>query len=300
MVGSADIPHESFTESVIRVYGYIPLRRGRTDRAAMTKALNVLQQGGIVGIFPEGGIWEVGQKKAHTGVAWLSKKAKAPVLPIGFSGTLGSLTQALKLKRPKMIMNVGKPIPPAILPKGTANKPFLEQYAEEVMAAVKNLVPADDPMHKPEAIKETFELRVALFAQDKSPVPIPEGMDIEHPEELAKFFHRPIILKIFKKNLDLPVDALQGLDNEQNPRSIANATEYVLGYLDKENPYLLSYRFGPKEAEAMRLGLEEMSRLAKWADERGYALKVTPIRRYITPDHREIVQIKQGKQKEWM
>lgn len=300
MVGSADIPQEGLTESVLRFYGYIPLRRGRTDRAAMNMALDVLRQGGIVGIFPEGGIWELGAKKPHTGVAWLSAQANAPVLPIGFSGTLGALTAAFQLKRPRLCMQVGQALPAAVAPRGAERKAYLESYAEQIMAKVADLLPADDPSRKPEALNERFELRVNLFTAENAPVTIPLQLTIHHPEALAKFLHRPIILKIFKKNLKMPVDALEGLDAEQSPIRIADAIRYVLDYLGGENPYLLTYRFGPKEGEAMKLGLEELYRLARWAEERGLSLKVVPIRRYLTPDQREVVQVKQGQFGEWM
>lgn len=300
MVGSADIPQEGFTESVLRFYGYIPLRRGRTDRKAMTMALDVLRQGGIVGIFPEGGIWEIGAKKPQTGVAWLSQQSGAPVLPIGFSGTLGALGAALKLKRPLLKMRVGKMMPAANPPERAARKEYLESYAEQVMQAVIDLLPADDPSRLPEVLDENFELRVNVYHPQSGPVSLPRELLVQHPVELAKFLHRPIILKIFKKNLHMPVDALNGLDAEQNPKNIADAIRYVLDYLGGENPYLLTYRFGPKEGEAMKLGLEELYRLAIWAQEKGCQLKVVPIRRYITRDKKEVIQIKQSEFQEWM
>ncbi len=300
MVGSADIPQEGLTESVLRFYGYIPLRRGRTDRKAMTMALDVLRQGGIVGIFPEGGIWETGAKKPQTGVAWLSQQSGAPVLPIGFSGTLGALGAALKLKRPRLKMRVGKVMPAANPPERAARKEYLESYAAQVMQAVIDLLPADDASRSPEVLDEKFELRVSVFSQDGSLVTLPKELLINHPVELAKFLHRPIILKIFKKNLHMPVDALNGLDVEQNPEKIGQAIRYVLDYLGGENPYLLTYRFGPKEGEAMKLGLEELYRLAIWCQERDCQLKVVPIRRYLTREKKEIIQIKQSEFREWM
>ncbi|MEZ4679148.1 MAG: lysophospholipid acyltransferase family protein [Caldilineaceae bacterium] len=39
-----------------RIFESIPIWRGQVDRKAMTRAVHVLREGGVVGIFPEGGI----------------------------------------------------------------------------------------------------------------------------------------------------------------------------------------------------------------------------------------------------
>jgi hypothetical protein len=117
---------------------------------------------------------------------------------------------------------------------------------------------------------------------------------------LAKFLHRPGILKIFTSNLNLPTRPLQNLDHETDPERIAEAVRAILDYLREDNPYLLTYRFGPQEAEAMRLGLEELLVIANWASGSGLRLILTPIRRYISPDGEEVVQVKQGAFERWM
>jgi len=63
-------------------------------------------------LFPEGGIWYPGAKEAKRGVAWLSHRADAPILPIGFGGLEGALDAIFKLKRPELVMNDGTLIPP--------------------------------------------------------------------------------------------------------------------------------------------------------------------------------------------
>lgn len=60
MLGAADIPHERISQIAMGFYGCIPVRRGHVDRPALNKALDVLQQRGVIGIFREGGIWQAG------------------------------------------------------------------------------------------------------------------------------------------------------------------------------------------------------------------------------------------------
>jgi|SRR5690349_8591092 len=100
IIGNGDIPFDPKYSWAVQLWGIIPIQRGTMDREALNVALDVLKQGGIVGIFPEGGIWESTAKKSKTGVSWLSYQAGAPILPIGFGGIDGALGAAFKLKRP--------------------------------------------------------------------------------------------------------------------------------------------------------------------------------------------------------
>jgi hypothetical protein len=267
----------------------------------MNKALDVLKQRGILGIFPEGGIWDAGAMKAQSGVAWLSYRAGAPVLPIGFSGTRGALGAAFKLKQPKISMRIGNLIPAARLPQGKPRKVYFQEFAAEVMETVRSLLPEDDLNRQVRTINERFELEITLHGEDGSSQEPPPELAIQHTSALSKFLHRPAILKIFRKNLRMPIKALQNLDTHHDPCEIAVATQHILNYLKDDNPYLLPYRFGPKESAAMQLGLEELLDLAQWAAEEGFSLIITPIYRYYRSDQEgEIVQTKQGKFEHWM
>ena len=93
---------------------------------------------------------------------------------------------------------------------------------------------------------------------------------------------------------------LQDLQNRHDPGAIAKAVDAITRYLKDENPYLLTYRFGPREAEEMAAGLQELLALAQWAARAGFSLAVTPIRRYFSPQMgKEIAQIEQGTFKHW-
>jgi 1-acyl-sn-glycerol-3-phosphate acyltransferase len=301
MLGSIDVPHEKITDIVSRIYGYIPIRRGRLEKTAMNQAVDVLKQGGILGIFPEGGIWDAGAMRAQTGVAWLSYRSGAPVLPLGFSGTKGALGAAFKLQQPQISMRVGEPLSPAQLPKDMPRKLYFQEYAGTVMDAVNALIPEDALPQSNQITDEDFELQVALRTSNGGAQSCPPDMRIEHARSLTKFLHRPGILKIFRKNLHMPIQALQNLDYSHNAGEIARGTQMILDYLKNDNPYLLTYRFGPKEAQNMRQGLEELHNLAHWADVQGLELYLTPIRRYhLIGQEDEIVQTKQGRFEGWM
>lgn len=301
-VGSADVPHEPIFDFATRFYGYIPIRRGRIERASLNQAADVLKQKGTIGIFPEGGVWNPGTMRAQTGVAWLSYHTQTPVLPIAFSNATGALAQAAKLKRPRLAMYVGKPMPAATYNrKDGSRKTVFEAYATRVMDAVHDMIPVDERVHPVEIEYEEFETKIIVCDQNDTPVDIPADLQITHTSPLAKFLQRPVILRIFSRHFKLPTQALQNLDAEHHPAHIADAVTHVLNFLEHENPYLLVYRFGPKEGDYMKEGLQQLHTLAQWTNRHGYKLKVTPIRRYkLKNKPTETVQTTQHNVDQWI
>jgi 1-acyl-sn-glycerol-3-phosphate acyltransferase len=279
LMAAGEIPLDPRYAPFANTYGYIPVRRGAMDRQAMNQALGVLRQGGVIGMFPEGGIWESAFKRARTGVAWLSYHATAPIVPVGFGGIDGALTAALKFERPRLSMNIGAVMPPI---QGQGDKPLkviLEEGARAVMSQVEALVPEEDKRRWNRIQDERFELELSVYRRDGTPVELPDNLTLSRPEMLSKFFHRPLLLDVMSRNLELPVQALQRLDAENDPQRLADAAQVALGYLD-QNPHFLSYRFGYEQGSGMKTGLLELRDIGRWAQERGYRLMVTPIRRY--------------------
>ncbi len=301
MLGAGDLPKEPIVELVEGLYWYISINRGAVDRPALRKALGILEQDGRLGIFPEGGTWEPGEMRAQTGVSWLSYRGKAPVLPVAFSGTFGALDKALKFKRPTITMTIGELIPAAELPDKKARKQYLQEYANHVMGAVRDLLPPDDPAVRSDVQDECFELEINLRDQDGDPRSVPQDLEIQHIESLVKFLHRPAILAIFSDDLELPVETLQNLHESPSASEVAEALGIVLETLATDYPYLLVYRFGPQQAEKMKHGLMELLALAEWADEEGLDLKIIPIRRYYSREtEEEVVQIEQEAYGAWI
>lgn len=279
LIATGEIPMDPRYARIIHTYGIIPIQRGSMDRVALNAALDVLKQGGVVGIFPEGGIWESQIKKGRTGVAWLSYMSGAPVLPVGFGGVDGALAAAFKFKRPGLSMNIGELIPALKIDESKAKKEALQDATDHIMNAIAALIPEADKQRWNRIQDERFEL--CLHATDPSgaPLDIPAELHPAQPELLAKFFHRPLMLDVFVRNLNLPAKALQQLDTMRDPRALAEAAQVILGYLE-QNPHFLSYRFGYEEAAGMHDGLTKLRDLGRWLAERGGGLHVVPVRRY--------------------
>lgn len=76
-------------------------REGRPTRDAIQQALRRLEQGRVVGIFPEGGRNEGSSlEEALAGVALLARRSGALVLPAGLAGTERSMPKGAALPEP--------------------------------------------------------------------------------------------------------------------------------------------------------------------------------------------------------
>jgi len=300
-LGTGDLPQEAITEFFEAIYKYIPIKRGHLDRQALQKTLGIIHAGGILGIFPEGGIWEPGQMRAQTGVAWLSYRSQAPVLPIGYAGTANALGTALKFKRPKLKILIGELIPAAKIPDDVARKTYFETYSEDVLSQIRQLLPADDPAREIKIQNERFSLEVSALNSRGQEVHIPDHLVINHSQGLVKLMHRPRALYLFRFNLSLDISAVEKLHESPTATEIRKACDLILNALHNTHPYLLTYRFGPKEGQAMQQGIEELQKLAQWAEESNLPLRVTPIRKFFsTKEGQDITQTTQETADGWM
>ncbi len=280
MLGAGDIAPPPWMDAITQLYGFIPVNRGNFDRPALRKAMSVLEQGGILGIFPEGGVWDPGAMEAKRGVAWLSYHTGSPILPIGFGGVEGALDATFKLKRPRLVMNVGTLMPPVTIPHGQARREALQVAANDVLNAIDALIPQAYRDRRPEIAEEHFRLELTVHNAEGQEIALPSELEITHSDALCMLFYRPWILRIFKKDLGFPVDALQQLPEHPPAAALASAVGEILRYVERDNPGFFTYRFGSKMGVAMEAGLRQLRALARWAADEGHRLTVHPMRRY--------------------
>jgi 1-acyl-sn-glycerol-3-phosphate acyltransferase len=91
----------------LRLFGTFPVKRGHGDTSAIRNSLKVLQDGQVLGVFPEGTRSKNGEmQKALPGVVLLMEKSKAVVLPVKVMGGKKLLTQGWH----KIQVIVGDPV----------------------------------------------------------------------------------------------------------------------------------------------------------------------------------------------
>ncbi|MBO8141576.1 MAG: 1-acyl-sn-glycerol-3-phosphate acyltransferase [Firmicutes bacterium] len=118
-----------------------PVRRGRPDRQAIRRALDILESGQVVGIFPEGTRSASGElQDVHGGAAMLALKSGASVVPMVLVGVESALAGGRKIpRRAPIVVRIGPPF--KLLPSGQWDREELSRASQAIRTALKNLLP---------------------------------------------------------------------------------------------------------------------------------------------------------------
>ena len=124
---------------LIRQLNSFPVRRGMADRTAIRTAINVLKNGNILLIFPEGTRSKDGHLGAmESGVVMIAAKAGVPIIPTAVIGTNNFSPGGLKFFRlPQFKVVFGKPIFPE---PDKLNKEYFNEVKDTMAANIKALL----------------------------------------------------------------------------------------------------------------------------------------------------------------
>ncbi len=119
----------------------IPVHRGEVDRAALERALGILQSGGTFALAPEGTRTDGNLIRAKCGVAFLLTASHAPVLPMaiwgaargGFAGNLS------RLRRTRIEAVIGRPL--RLLGMPGLDHRSRQGIADDLMLHIASLLP---------------------------------------------------------------------------------------------------------------------------------------------------------------
>ncbi|MEU9230476.1 lysophospholipid acyltransferase family protein [Streptomyces massasporeus] len=92
--------------------GQVKVDRDTTDRTAITQALGILADGGVLGIFPEGTRGEGDFASLRAGLAYFAVRSGAPIVPVavlGSSDKPGRLIKELPPLRSRVDVVFGEP-----------------------------------------------------------------------------------------------------------------------------------------------------------------------------------------------
>ena len=110
-------------------------------RNSVTAAVEAVQSGRLVGIFPEGTRSPDGRlHRGKTGVARIALASGVPVIPAGITGTDRALPRGAKLPRPYAARIVfGPPISFAAVDGEVKDQAMIRAATEQVMTAIREL-----------------------------------------------------------------------------------------------------------------------------------------------------------------
>jgi len=118
----------------------IYIRRGEGDSGALNAAQDVLAQGGVVCIMPEGRPTRGALIRSKPGVGWLVRQTNAPVWPLAVSGHEGIRHYRPRLRRVPVVVRLGRRLEPA--PASNSGDDF-QTRADAIMEAIAALMPAE-------------------------------------------------------------------------------------------------------------------------------------------------------------
>jgi 1-acyl-sn-glycerol-3-phosphate acyltransferase len=122
--------------------GCFPVHRGDGDMSAVQHAVDLVQNGRVLGMFPEGTRSRTGKlQRGRSGAAFVAIQAQAPIVPVAVvnSEPIFQRTNYLSFKpRPLVTARVGAPLTP---PTDPGDRRSLRSYTRDIMAAIADLLP---------------------------------------------------------------------------------------------------------------------------------------------------------------
>jgi len=132
---------------LIRLCGCFPVDREKQDKGAVRAAVNLLKEGNLLAIFPEGGRSPDGTlQEAGIGAALIANRAGVPIVPAVVRGTYEALpTGARWLRRADISVTYGEPMSSSSPDGKKANKERLQEITDRLIAEIARLQAAGLP-----------------------------------------------------------------------------------------------------------------------------------------------------------
>lgn len=128
---------------ILNAAGVIWVRRAEFDREALLRAMQVLREGHVLALAPEGtrSYKGDGLQPGKPGGAFLAARAHVPIVPVAVTGTDKMLESFKHLKRMPVKIRFGLPFR---LPKeGRLSSQDLDIYTELIMRRIADLLPSE-------------------------------------------------------------------------------------------------------------------------------------------------------------
>ncbi len=124
--------HNPLARYILTSLGAFPIRRKEADRKAIKKSLQLLEEGKVLGLFPEGTRSKTGQLlKPQPGVALLALRSKSLIVPVAVKGPYNFFNPV------KVI--IGKTFY-IINNEEKLNSEILQKYSNEIMGKIQTLL----------------------------------------------------------------------------------------------------------------------------------------------------------------
>jgi 1-acyl-sn-glycerol-3-phosphate acyltransferase len=142
-LAKAELWGNPISRLVAQSWGSIPIRRGEIDLNAIRRALQVVQQGGVLGLAPEGTRSHHGRlQRGRSGVVLLALRAPDTlILPVAVYGQEQFYHNLRRLRRTpvQVVMGQGFYLNPG---EGRVTHEMRQAISDEIMMRIASLLPA--------------------------------------------------------------------------------------------------------------------------------------------------------------
>jgi 1-acyl-sn-glycerol-3-phosphate acyltransferase len=136
---------------IFRHGGAFPIRRGHHDEEAFTTAFTILDRGGCMLMYPEGGRSRTGGiAEPRPGVGRIALQSGVPVIPVAIHGSAG-VRGWRKLRFPKVTVQYGEPVTFDVVAEPTRDQQI--EVATEIFSHVREMYDALDAKGRRGVIK---------------------------------------------------------------------------------------------------------------------------------------------------
>ena len=120
---------------LFKALGTFAVKRGKGDTEAIDKACEIINNGKVLGIFPEGTRSKTGEiGKAKAGVALIAMQTKADILPVSIKYSTGTFKLFCKAT-----VRVGEIIPYKEPAEDESQRAFIRRISGEVMGKITEM-----------------------------------------------------------------------------------------------------------------------------------------------------------------
>ena len=255
----------------IRFMGVILMKRGSVDREGLRRMLDVLEAGGRLAMFPEGGMWEKPIDDVKSGAMYLSQATGAQIVPMGFGGTYRVWMQILRLGFPRVTVRIGAPLPPVhVSGDRKRRQDDLQAAAVELMRRIYDLLPPDTQAHYDRLARQQFSGELRFRPDSLQPPDVPLNA-------LAELVVKPNLFSPLRLNARLPVRPFARYGRYVPPRRMKIAADALQrAFAEGDFSGYLEYRLGEAKAAEIRAALAAISAAMDEADARGAKVAFVP------------------------
>ena len=109
-IAKKELFQNRFLSALFTKMGMFPVDRGASDMAALRTCLNILKEGSVLGIYPQGHRWRNDDNhELHSGAVIMALRSRAPIVPIHVSGPVKPFRRT--------IVRIGAPVDLRDLPR---------------------------------------------------------------------------------------------------------------------------------------------------------------------------------------